>query len=169
MRTWLTGILAGLLYGVLFALAAHYLVSEDWTAAVIAGAVTGPLFGLVMAIVQRRTDRLFSSLPGDLTRKQRQAATRASRRGPVPADPAIRAAALDLAHRQLERYQTRWMRVALVAVPIFLVLSAVASRLDDDHQWWSGLVQLAGAALFGFMAFEPRRLRRRVAALSVAD
>lgn len=95
MRIWLTGILSGLLYGVLFALATRYLASEDRTTAVIAGAVTGPPFGILMTIVQRRTDRLFSSVPGDLTREQRRAATRASRRGPVPTDPAVRAAALD--------------------------------------------------------------------------
>jgi hypothetical protein len=166
MRTWLTGILTGLLYGVLFALAMHYLAAEDWNAAVIAGAVTGPPFGIVVTILQRRTNRLMSTLPSDLTKKQRQTAARASRRGPVPTDPAVRAAALNFAHQQLERYGARWMRVALVVAPLFLVLSAVAALLDDDRQWWSGILQLAGAAMFGFMAFEPRRLRRRVAVLS---
>lgn len=48
MRTWLTG----LLYGVLFALATRCLASEDWSTAVIAGAVTGPPFGVLMMIVQ---------------------------------------------------------------------------------------------------------------------
>lgn len=169
MRRWFTGILTGLVYGVLFALATRYLASESWTTAVIAGAATGPPFGIVMMIVQRRIDRLLSSLPGDLTRKQRRAAARAAGRGPVPTDPAVRAAALNFARQQLERYQSRWMRVALVVVPLFLVLSSVAALLDDDREWWSGIPQLAGAAAFGLMAFEPRRLRRRVAVLSTGD
>lgn len=61
------------------------------------------------------------------------------------------------------------MRVGLVVMPIFLVLSAVVALLDDDRQWWSGVPQLAGAAVFGLMAFEPRRLRRRLAVLSTTD
>jgi hypothetical protein len=169
MRIWLAGILSGLLYGVLFALATRYLASEDWTTAAIAGAVTGPAFGIVMAITRRRADRQFSSWPGDLTKEQRRAAGRASRRGPVPADSVVRAAALDFARQQLERYQPRWMRVTLVVAPIFLVLSAVSALLDDDRQWWSGIVQLVCAAMFVLIAFEPRRLRRRIAVLSAAD
>ncbi|WP_328328727.1 hypothetical protein OHA70_04265 [Kribbella sp. NBC_00382] len=169
MRTWLTGILSSLLYGVLFALGTHYLMHLSWTAALVAGAVSGPPFGVLMAIMQRRTDRLFSSLPGDLSRQQGRAAARASRRGSVPTDPAVRAAALDFARRQLERYQSRWMRLLLIVVPILFVLIAVSTLLDDDRPWWRAVPQLLGAATFGFIAFEPRRLRRRVAVLSAAD
>ncbi|MFI5706561.1 hypothetical protein [Kribbella sp. NPDC051620] len=166
MRTWLTGILTGLLYGVLFALATRYLITHHWTSALIAGAATGIPFGIVMTVVQRRTKALFASLPGDLTRQQRGRAVRASRRGPVPADPAVRAAALEFARRQLERYQTRWMRVLLVVLPILFVLTAVSNLLGDDRSWWRAVPQLAAAVAFTVMAFEPRRLRRRIALLT---
>ncbi|GAA3591178.1 hypothetical protein GCM10022235_73070 [Kribbella ginsengisoli] len=169
MRRWLTGILSGLLYGVLFGVGTHYLMHLRWSAALIAGAASGPPFGVLIALVKRRGDRALSSLPGDLTRKERQAAVRAALRGPVPTDPAIRAAALDYGRRQLDRYRTRWMRVLLILMPILFVLLAVSTLLDDDRPWWRAIPQLLGAAAFGVMAFERRRLRRRVAELSAAD
>lgn len=166
MRVWLTGILSGLLYGALFTLGTHYLLRVGWSPALVAGAVSGPPFGVLMAIAQQRVNRVCSSLPGDLTHAQRRAAARASRRGPVPTDPAVRAAALALARRQLDRYRTRWMRVLMIAVPILFALTAISTLLDEDRPWWRAGPQLLGAATFGFIAFEPRRLRRRVAVLS---
>ncbi|MGW6278386.1 hypothetical protein [Kribbella sp. NPDC055071] len=165
MRTWLTGVLSGLLYGVLFALAARYLIAHTWTSALIAGAATGVPFGVAMVIMRRRADRFLAALPGDLTREQRRAALRSSRGGPVPDDPAVRAAALDSAVRQLERYKARWFRALLIVVPALLLLSAVLILLDRDHAWWTASPQLAGVAVLVLLALEPRRLRRRIAVL----
>lgn len=168
MRPWLTGVLSGLLYGVLFSLGARYLLSDHgWSRALIAGAVSGPLFGIATAIMQRRADSAVSSLPGDLTSEQRRTAARASRHGPIPTDPAIQAAALALAQEQLNRYGPRWMRALLFVLPILFLLTGVSAVLDDD-EWWKAILRLACAVVFGRLAFEPYRFRRRIAVLSAS-
>ncbi|MFI5734052.1 hypothetical protein ACIA49_28310 [Kribbella sp. NPDC051587] len=169
MRLWALGLGAGLLYGVLFGLAIHYLEAESWKSAVVAAVITGPPLGVTMVLLQRRWGALIPSIDTNLTREQRRTAFQASRRGPVPTDPAIRAAALVAARRQLDRYRSRLFRVFLFVMPVFLVLSGVLTLLDDDREKWRAILPLAGAVLLSWSAFEPRRLRRRVKLLSTPD
>jgi hypothetical protein len=122
-----------------------------------------------MVLIRRRWGALIPSIDPTLTREQRRTAFRASRRGPIPTDPAIRAAALAAARQQLDRYRSRLFRVFLVVMPVFLVLSAVLTLLDDDREKWRAILPLAGAVLLTWAAFEPRRLRRRINLLSTPD
>ncbi len=165
--SWLSGLIAGLLYGVLFGLAVRVVADESWTSALVAGAVTAPAFGILMGLVSRRTKRLLAPVDGDgLDRNQRGVALRAAQRGQVPSDPAVRAAAVVFARRQLAQSEARWVRVTLVVGSVFLVLSAVLNLLDGDGRWWGAVLPLCGVAVFVFVLAQPRRLRRRIAALS---
>jgi hypothetical protein len=71
--------------------------------AVIGGVLIGFLFGTTMAFTLRRQRKLLVRAVGpDTSPVDRRAAGRALRRGPVPADPEVRAAAIRLARHQLD-------------------------------------------------------------------
>ncbi|GAB3838444.1 hypothetical protein GCM10028799_79090 [Kribbella italica] len=164
---WLVGLLSGLAYGVLFGLATRFLMGENWSAALIAGGATAPAFGLAMGLVNRRMKRLMAPVEGGaLDRKQRGLALRAAQWGPIPDDPSVRAAAVEFARRQVAQADRRWARVTLIVGAVFLGLSSVLSLLDDDGDWLGVVLPLCGAATFVYLLFQPRLLRRRIAALS---
>ncbi|GAB2615100.1 hypothetical protein [Kribbella endophytica] len=163
--SWLVGLLSGLFYGVAFGLGVRYLAPVGWTTAVIAGAVGGPLFGLMMFAVAEKTNHFLKPAAG-LTREQNVAALRAAQWGPVPTDPVIRAAALVFAQRQLKWIGATWIRVLLGFVLLSAVLSLVLDILDDDRGWWPLIPRVGTVLVLGFFAFQPSLLRRRVKALS---
>lgn len=73
----------------------------------ITGSIGGVLFGLAMGWVTRRQqvvrEQRTAAFTAGLTAERRTLVERASRRGPVPDDPAIRAAAVSLTPDQLEQ------------------------------------------------------------------
>ncbi|GAB3830622.1 hypothetical protein [Kribbella italica] len=86
----------------------------------------------------------------------------------MPADPEVRAAALASAQRQLQWMSARWVRVVLGFMTGSAVLSLVLEVLDDDRGWRL-LPRVGTLVVFGFLALQPRLLRRRVKALSLDD
>lgn len=166
---WLVGLLSGLLYGALMGLALRYLAAEEWPAVLIFGAVTALLLGVAMGFIVRRAQRTLSAVGGDaLSREQRLAATKATQHGRIPSDPAVRAVAVELARRDLARVEAKWPRVVMIIATVGVVLGAVMTFLDGDSDWWRAIPPLGLAVLLIFqLVFWPRRLRRRVAALSV--
>jgi membrane associated rhomboid family serine protease len=168
LPNWAVGTLSGILYGVLFALVTHYLMDLRWTGALVAGGIGAPFFGVAMGFLSRQMKRMMAPTVGgdELTRKQRQIAFRAAQRGPIPEDPAVRAAAAEYARRHLDQAERRWTRFVIAFGAFFLLVSCVVGLFDDDRPWWRALLPLCGAALFSYLLFQPRRLRRRIAALT---
>jgi hypothetical protein len=166
--SWVAGTAAGVMYGVLFALGARYLGDVSWTAALIMGGIGAPFFGVAMGFLNRQMKQMMAPTAGgdDLTRKQRGTAFRAAQRGPIPEDPAVRAAAAEYARRHLHQAEKRWNRIMIAFGAFFLLVSFVVGVFDDDRPWWRSLLPLCGAALFSCLLFQPRRLRRRITALT---
>lgn len=162
MRTFLTtpAWALGLLTGLPVAVVTAFLVAlsgDTVTFALLLGATVGLLFGLAMALgaVRQRRDLrpIFDQLPPsdwDLTRT-------AARRGPAPAEPAIRAAALDLIDVRLSKM--RRVRTFLTIVFGIGLVVAVISIASGDW-WYIPLAVLWIAALLEQWA-APRRLQRR--------
>lgn len=167
---WLMGIVSGLLYAVLFGLAMRYVFSEEWPTALTAGAVTGPLFGIAMAVINWRAQRALAAVGGDvLTREQRHAAQQATEGGAAPSDPAVRAAALGLARRNLVRAEARAPRIIMAVAAVGVALVSTMQMLDGDSDWSRSLPSLGSAGFVGFYIIHwPRRIRRRIAELSSA-
>lgn len=90
---------------------------------------------------------------------------RASRRGPVPDDPATRAAAAGLARDQLEQsisQRSKNLTIFGVIGLLELVMALTSSR-------WYWLAVLVFAAVSVAQLRQPQNLRRRLARLSPAD
>jgi hypothetical protein len=105
---WQVAVVSGVLFGVLFAMGLRFVLAESWTAALVADAFTGPAFGLSMAVIRRRERRFLERFDDlNLTPQQKRAAQKATWRGPVPADPMIRAAAVQFAQVELTRLDAR--------------------------------------------------------------
>ncbi|MEV6282726.1 hypothetical protein [Kribbella sp. NPDC051770] len=66
---------------------------------------------------------------------------------------------------QLGRVDTRWFRLAAVLLLVVELLSTVLHIIDGDS-WPRTLLTACGAVLFGSFLVYPRRLRRRLEALS---
>jgi hypothetical protein len=158
--------LSGLGYGILFALGLRYLGSVGWTAALVAGVITGPLFGVGMAVFGQQMQRLLAPSDDGLSRDKRGTAIRASQCGPVPSDPAVRAAALEFARRQLALLGPRWIRFVIGLVVASSVLDLGLTVLDNDRDWWQLIRQVCGVVIPAALLFQPRHLRRRIALLS---
>ena len=167
MREWMLKAPAwglALVNGALFALfwaAWTLLEGQSWTRAFTTAAIAGVFFGAMMGPVQHRQLRgareVAARSPGGLPREVR----RASWRGPVPSDPAVREAAHDLLRAQLEpiERQRRW------APPFFALLAALALflALTDSAWWWLGVLGWAGVAVAH--RYSLLRLRRRLTLL----
>lgn len=143
---------------------------DDWPFRVGLGLVTGLLLGVMMAFTVRNWQRRLAPAVEGLSPEARKAAYRAARRGPAPAEPEVRAAALEIAERQLAR--VRKARIWLVIATVCVVLSAVLTTLDaltsgnDDGQpWWRLWPAVLVSGVLGAQLFQPRQLRRRIAVL----
>jgi hypothetical protein len=159
---WVLALVMGVPFGVAMGIFA-YVRDGNLPLALYMGAATGVFFGLLMGAVlarqNRRTRAAMAVAPG-----QEQAVLRATNKGPVPSDPAVREAALRLLDGQRAQL-ARWRVPALVLFGLFAVLDAVAALMGA---WWLWL----GVALFvGLAALQlvaARRVERRIAVLQRA-
>lgn len=90
---------------------------------------------------------------------------RASRRGPIPDDPATRAAAAALTRYQLE--QSTGQRNKNLAIFGAFGLLELVQAVTSSPWWW--LAVLMFAALIVAQLQQPLTLRRRLALLNTAD
>ncbi|WP_328333494.1 hypothetical protein OHA70_16710 [Kribbella sp. NBC_00382] len=131
--------------------------------AAISGAVVGLAFGIAMAFTLRRQlQHLVRAVGPDTSRVDRRAAGRALRRGPVPADPNVRAAAIRLARHQLELLG-RWRLRSVIIWSLLLAISIVG--IFDGSRWRIALVALY-LFLLGYQVIRPRMLRSRLEELT---
>ncbi|QGG42230.1 hypothetical protein [Aeromicrobium yanjiei] len=159
---WVQALTSGAFFAAVVAVGVLVDDPQDWDGAlligVIGGLVFGPLCGWGGVREQTRWRRVAGS---DLSHAELLVVHRATKKGPVPADPRLRLAAVRAATHSLEGAdEDRWSDV------IFLVsLAAIIWLLSLDSLWW--LIALPFVAFVGYeMWAEPRRLRARIEVLS---
>ncbi|MEU0090972.1 hypothetical protein [Kribbella sp. NPDC006257] len=126
-------------------------------------AVGGAVLGLATSTTVKLSWRTQQRVLGDVQQTDRSAAIRASRSGPVPTDPEVRSAALELAQGDLRR-QLR-LRPWMAAVLVLLVISEIGIAFTSSP--WSLLVLAPLVPIMVFQLFVfPQRLQERIALLS---
>jgi hypothetical protein len=164
--TWVLVVVNGVPFGVVMGLWWFLVEGSSATTAVVGGAVAGLAFGAVLGPVQRRQARQAEASLGALTdRRDRNAALRATWRGPVPDDPAIRSAAAELADEQ----HARLHRQRLWAPAVYATLTGLSAWLAvTGSPWWWCAVAFWIAAAVGTVLLR-RRLGRRAELLRSAS
>jgi len=165
---WVRVLTSGVPFGVVMGLFAAHRHGSDAADGLINGAVSGVLFGVFMAWATRRQqvarEQRTAVFTGGLTPERRAMAVRASRRGPVPDDAAIRTAAVGLARDQLEQsisQRSKNLTIFGVIGLLELVMALTSSR-------WYWLAVLMFAAVSVAQLRQPQALRRRLALLNPA-
>lgn len=170
IKPWVAGAVAGLGFGGIFGVITGIGNPHDWPFTVGLGLVTGLLLAVTMAFSMRNWQRRLAPAVEGLSPEARKAAYRAAGRGPAPAEPEVRAAALEIAEQQLAR--VRKVQILLVIATVCGVLSAVLMTLDaltsgnDDGQpWWRLWPAVPVVVVLAGQLYQPRQLRRRIAVL----
>jgi len=163
---WVRALILGVVFGVVMGLFAAHRHGYDVVDGLITGIFSGVLFGLFMSRATRRQqvarEQRTAAFTGGLTPERRTVAVRASRRGPVPDDPAIRAAAAGLARDQLGQsisHRSKNLTIFGVIGLLELVMALTSSS-------WYWLAVLMFAALIVAQLRQPQALRRRLALLN---
>jgi hypothetical protein len=162
---WILAVMGGVLFGVVMgAFTKHD--GSSWTGAGIGALLTGVPFGLAMAWWSARWQRGMKDVEGGMPNERVRLAHRAAMGGPVPEDEEIRSAALRIASRYLADYtgRPRWL---FIIVLVLILIGSVAGAVSESP--WGLLGALVPAALLYTRWYWPRRLRRRIAALTEAS
>lgn len=166
---WSRALLYGVPFGVVMGLfAAHRGPGFGVVDGLIAGIFSGVLFGLAMGWLTRRQqlarEQRAAAFTAGLTAQHRTLAVRTSRRGPIPDDPATRAAAAALTRDQLER-STGQRNKNLARLGALVLLELVLALTSSPWFW---LAVLIFAAAIVAQLREPQKLHRRLAQLNAA-
>lgn len=159
---WQLAVAAGLIAGCFTGLLAGLALDFGWAGGLAFGSAIGALVGVSMAAGLRSTRRLLSTSVSELPADAVIAAWPGATRGPVPADPEVRATALRIAVHRLEEH--RRFRTLYVLGTVICGASTVLS-IDAGFGWIDVFV-LAGGLAMAYQLFGLRRLRRRVQQLS---
>jgi uncharacterized membrane protein len=166
MPTWALLLVTGLLwFAVLFVIG--LIEDDDLWRAFVPAAIGGVIMAAATTFPLRYGLRTEQRALGDVSQFDQRVALRAARKGPVPADPAARAAALRLAEKNLE--QVRRSRPLLAAAGSLFVVAQIGLAFSSSSVWnLLLLVPLVPALAFSLFR-RPGRLRARVAVLSQAQ
>jgi hypothetical protein len=159
---WALGLFGGLAFAVLSAVFVRATGSTSWPAAVLRSLLTGAFFGVIVSFTLNRQRRQLRAAAGDLPADQLTTAYRAAARGPVPADPQIRAAAVRIAQSRLAT--VRRVRVLMSLAAAFMLATAVVNALAGNL--WLSILSVTSVVVWGSELYQLRRLPRRVEALS---
>lgn len=99
--------------------------------------IFGVIVGLGMGLWYRRQQPISELAP--LSRAQRRQAAHAARKGSAPADPALRAAALNLARQEQDSLATLRIPTLILFTPLALV-SLVMAMAGDFPLGWFGAI-----------------------------
>lgn len=167
IKPWLAGLAAGLFFGVFFAVISLITFRDEpdflpWV--IIGGLVAAVGTALAAGLGVRSSQRQLLPAVEGLSPEAAKAALKASRRGPIPTQPEIRAAALGLAERQLARILR--VRIWLLIAGACFILSQIFLALDDNSlDWWRLLAAAAFALSLAMQFYQPKLTRRRIAQL----
>lgn len=128
---------------------------------ILAAAVGGVFFGAFMGLFLTRVNRRTRAAVGDVAPDRRVAVLRSAAKGPVPEDPAERAAAARLvSHRLEETRRNRWRTLGVTA--LFLLLGGWLA-VTSSPWWWCWVA--TWCVLLGWSLVLPARLPGRLAEL----
>ncbi|NEA37180.1 hypothetical protein [Streptomyces sp. SID13031] len=167
IKPWLAGLAAGLFFGVFFAAISVITFRDEldsWLWMIIPGLVAAVGVALAAGLGLLSTQRRLRPAVEGLSPEAARVALKAARRGPVPTQPEIRAAALGIAERQLAGFLR--VRIWLLIAGACAIVSQVFLALDDDgFDWWRLLAAAAFALAFAMQFYQPKLTRRRIAQL----
>ncbi|GAA1676489.1 hypothetical protein GCM10009745_19660 [Kribbella yunnanensis] len=158
--SWVIGVLSGGLFAVLFVVA--WGPDTRLGFVVITALVAGAIFGTTLALATRASRREQLRALEEVPLADWKAVRRAAWRGPVPAEPASRAAALDLANRMFARAH-RFRILIYIVFSVNLVL-AIVQLVVNDQRWHIITLVLWVIALASHW-YSLRRLQTRIALL----
>lgn len=162
---WVLVAVSGLPFGLVMALFGRIGQHEPWGVALSGGAIGGVLYGLLMGLLQHRWNAATRAAAGDVSPEGWRQLSRAVRGRAVPAEPAIRAAAVSM----LELHRKRIERQRPWGLPFLLLVTALAVWFALSRTpWWWGAAALFTAVIVMNLVVPPR-LRRRVERLRAAD
>jgi len=157
---WVLALYYGVFFGVVMGLVTG-IRDSSVLGGVVAGLLEGLIFGAIMTAFTARMRERMRVKMGGLSLERIRLARKSSWRGPIPADPAVRADALVLARetlRQAERF--RWVGVGLFGV--FLALQIVLVATGTYSSAWTMPLLVAFVAMY---ARWPGHVKKRVARL----
>ena len=158
---WVLSLYTGPAFGLLLGLYSA-LTGADALTAGVTGVLGALLFGLVMGPLAARLNRRSRPVVEAIPPGHEREVVRAAARGPAPADPQLRAAALRLATHQLEgALRFRW---PVTAGLVLFTLAEAAAALAYTPWLWIGAATFL--AILVLQISQPGRLRRRIAELS---
>lgn len=158
---WVLSLFYGTIFGPATAVFIKVRESSSWTTALAAGALSGIMFGAIMGPTMAQQNRRHRQAAGDLSPQDFFVVQRAARRGPIPTDPRLRAAAARAATFQLDNVR-RHRRSGILIFGLGLVLSVA---FVFQSRWW--LLAMPAYAYLLITQWElPKRLERRRKLLS---
>ena len=161
LPTWATGVLMAVGFGgLMFLFTGRDNDVSAWQSLLIYG-VAGAAFGAAMSTVLHvQRQRVFAGVDGRVTADQRIQVRRAVDHARLPADQALRPAAISLARTRLRRGQST--RAQLVLFGVFL-LHSVFNAVTNGGLWWLGVAFWSVMAPWSIWV--SRRQRRAARAL----
>ena len=164
-RWWQVAAVAFVVLAPLLVVLQRVLVHEPWTVAIVAGVAAAAGCAPVLAWISTRQLQDSMAAAGPLSEGDRVWVERAARRGPVPADPELRQAALRLAEdRLLTVRRTRTRALATTAV---LTVVTGANAVLRSPWWWIAVGVCVG--MLAIVLVAPSRVARRAALLRGDD
>lgn len=160
---WVIALVTGVTFGVLMTIWTLFTEpSTSFPTAVLTNSLAGLFFGLVMGPTFAWLNSHARAASGLDSRDEQVAALRTAKRGPAPADPQLRQAALRVAVHN-EESNRRLMRF-LVPGFVLVVIAYVVLAFFTSPWFFGAAVMFAVVAALG--PWETRRLQRRVQVLS---
>jgi hypothetical protein len=140
---WAQSVAAGVFFALMFALM-YRAWGEDWGTVIASGVVTSVIYSAFAYRTGLTRDRELRETLTPLNPARRRIAVRAAHRGPVPSDPAVLGAALDIAGYDLAH--TKENRVFARIVMAALTVAAGVAAIVQSSPWWAiAAVLLAGS------------------------
>src|SRR3954454_2835079 len=127
---WVLAVITGFPFGITMGIFTKIDGPTSWTESVVGGLVIGVVFGVAMAFSLDKRLCTMDAAVGDLPTGKRKAAHRAADRGPLPADPEIRAAALRIAMNKLDLLRPK--KLFIVAAMVLLLTSTVGLVVTES-------------------------------------
>jgi hypothetical protein len=161
---WILWLLYGVPFGAVMSIGTAW---DDWSdplETILFGLVVGLPYGVFATFATEHPRREVLALIGEVPRDELSTVFRAARRGPVPADPELRAASL-----RLNRHDAARARLgAWTTLPFAVLMIAAAVFKPDGRPVWSVLAVLVLAGV-GYQWISSRRLDQRAELLTVDD
>ncbi|GAB2615129.1 hypothetical protein [Kribbella endophytica] len=160
---WVLCLVYGLPFGAIITIGILWDNSSGALEVVLFGLIAGLLYGVGGTIVNEKPRREVRALMGEVRRKQFPIVFRAARRGAVPADPDVRAAASRLAAHD----SSKAILGVAIGSPLTALMIAAAVTQSDSPRFplFTGLAALL-VVLIAYQGYQWRHLKRRVKLLT---